>query len=151
MDVATKAFKKFFKLKTGREWDERIDEMKPLAPKVDDDGKALPAHEGWYAQENQMGILASFLRLGPVGGGNDPGQRNDGSAMTGNAARSEDVSGEEQEESVLDNRNESGHSGEEREGSSSVGIVVQREEVRKGEGDILMDTGSSMNTAIVID
>ena len=125
--------------------------MKPLPPKVDDEGKVLPAHEGLYAQENQMGILASFIRLGPVGGGNDPDQRDDGDTMMRTVAHSEDTSGEEREEGVSHKVDGGGNSGEERKGSSSVGMVLEPDEMRKQEGDISVDAGSSMDNAIVID
>ncbi|RMJ26379.1 brct domain protein [Aspergillus sp. HF37] len=95
LDLAMKAFKQFFLLRTGREWDQRFDET-PVPPMKDAEGNILPAHEGWYQHENQMGLLASFLRNGP---GETVGvdERDPDSLITGSSERHEGVS-EQQED-----------------------------------------------------
>lgn len=99
-----RAFKDFFKLKTGKEWDERFGE-KLVPPMRDSEGNILPAHEGWFRFEDQIGILASFMRYAPpvVGGenGQGPESRVDGSfsaqnqGIPGSEMQDEEKGGEE--------------------------------------------------------
>ncbi|KAJ9294333.1 hypothetical protein DTO271G3_6908 [Paecilomyces variotii] len=59
-DIAMKAYKKFFKIKTGKNWDERFDGKLPEAKK-DIQGNVLPPDEGWFRHELPTGLLASLL------------------------------------------------------------------------------------------
>ncbi|GKZ26182.1 hypothetical protein AbraIFM66951_010054 [Aspergillus brasiliensis] len=60
-DSAVKAFKKVFKDKTGKEWEERFNGVLPSG-KRDADGNLLPSHENWYYYEDRPGLLSNFLR-----------------------------------------------------------------------------------------
>lgn len=59
-DLAMTAYKKFFKIKTGKSWDERFDGKLPEAKK-DHEGNVLPPDEGWFRHELPKGLLASLL------------------------------------------------------------------------------------------
>ena len=59
LTLAQESFKKFFKLQTGVEWEER-DETKYIPPKKDEEGNPLPAHEGWYTFARPS-VLAEFM------------------------------------------------------------------------------------------
>lgn len=141
-----KAFTKFFKLKTGREWGERVDEMKPLQPKVDDEGNILPAHEGWYMHENQMGLLTCFLRLGPGGcGGEGSAGRPDGGSEPQERREEGGVSG---------SMDEAGKSGDGGKDGSSEEMEIAPDELGKEAGvedGKSVKSGSSMEQAIMID
>lgn len=56
-----KAFKKIFKDKTGKEWEERLNGVLPSG-KRDADGKLLLPHENWFYYEDRAGMLSNFLR-----------------------------------------------------------------------------------------
>lgn len=58
--LATATFKDFFKLQTGKEWEERGDGRRPPA-KTDFDGNILPAHEQWYTFEDNASIFTKFI------------------------------------------------------------------------------------------
>nr|XP_001392721.2 brct domain protein [Aspergillus niger CBS 513.88] len=60
-DSAVKAFKKIFKDKTGKEWEERLNGVLPSG-KRDADGKLLLPHENWFYYEDRAGMLSNFLR-----------------------------------------------------------------------------------------
>ncbi|OJJ73608.1 hypothetical protein ASPBRDRAFT_205828 [Aspergillus brasiliensis CBS 101740] len=60
-DSAVKAFKKVFKDKTGKEWEERLNGVLPSG-KRDADGNLLPSHENWFYYEDRPGLLSNFLR-----------------------------------------------------------------------------------------
>lgn len=64
LTLATTTFKKFFKLQTGKEWEDRADGEFP-GPKTDPDGNLLPAHEGWYTFEDKTSIFTKFIREAP--------------------------------------------------------------------------------------
>ncbi|GAD98380.1 BRCT domain protein [Paecilomyces variotii No. 5] len=59
-DLAMAAYKKFFKIKTGKDWDDRFDGSLPEARK-DPEGNALPPDEGWFRHELPTGLLASLF------------------------------------------------------------------------------------------
>lgn len=61
LDIALSAFNAFFKDKTGLEWEERASTT-PLLPKSDDEGNALPLHEGWFHYDERVGLLSSILK-----------------------------------------------------------------------------------------
>lgn len=122
----------------------------------DDEGNVLPPHEGWYQYENQMGILASFMRHGPsdTPGGNeadpdsvmeDVSDRREGG--TGMQEMDDDGKGS-------DGDDEDEQSGAEEEGRSSQRMSMGPDE-RKNEADAVeyngLQTGASTNVAIVID
>ncbi|KAJ5899202.1 hypothetical protein N7495_003946 [Penicillium taxi] len=50
ISLAITTFRDFYKLKTGKEWENRDDGKQPL-PMTDTDGNILPAHEGWWIHE----------------------------------------------------------------------------------------------------
>lgn len=58
LTLAVATFRKFFKLQTGKEWEDR-DKM-PV-PKRDPEGNLLPPHEGWYHFEDKCNIFTSFF------------------------------------------------------------------------------------------
>lgn len=58
-EFAMIAFKRFFKIKTGMEWEKRMD-GKPPEPKKDVEGNPLPENEGWFRYEAPTGLLASL-------------------------------------------------------------------------------------------
>ncbi|PWY81216.1 BRCT domain protein [Aspergillus eucalypticola CBS 122712] len=60
-DLAVTAFKETFKDKTGKEWEERLDDILPEG-KRDTDGKLLPPHQNWFYYEDRAGLLSNFLR-----------------------------------------------------------------------------------------
>ncbi|RAH61276.1 BRCT domain protein [Aspergillus piperis CBS 112811] len=60
-DSAVTAFKETFKDKTGKEWEERLDDILPEG-KRDTDGKLLPPHQNWFYYEDRAGLLSNFLR-----------------------------------------------------------------------------------------
>ncbi|GKZ36265.1 hypothetical protein AbraIFM66950_007265 [Aspergillus brasiliensis] len=60
-DSAVKAFKKVFKDKTGKEWEERLNGVLPSGRR-DADGNLLPSHENWFYYEDRPGLLSNFLR-----------------------------------------------------------------------------------------
>lgn len=60
IDLAMTVFKKFFKAKTGMEWEERHDDAKIPEQKKDMQGQPVPANEGWYQYERPTGLLASL-------------------------------------------------------------------------------------------
>lgn len=144
------AFKKFFKLKTGREWDERFDEA-PVPPKRDLEGNVLPADEGWYYYENKISLLASFLRSGPggFGVGGNARQRDSDDAVTEGAGCLEDAPGAkevEEKDNVSGSEDAGGKVNGKEEDISSQGMV-------KDDGVDVKDPaiGSSMECAILID
>lgn len=55
------AFKETFKNKTGKEWEERLDDVLPEG-KRDTVGKLLPPHQHWFYYEDRAGLLSNFLR-----------------------------------------------------------------------------------------
>ncbi|KAL1862232.1 hypothetical protein Plec18170_001057 [Paecilomyces lecythidis] len=59
-DLAMAAYKKFFKIKTGKDWDDRLDGSLPEAKK-DQEGNVLPPDEGWFRHELPTGLLASLF------------------------------------------------------------------------------------------
>ncbi|KAJ5167018.1 uncharacterized protein N7482_005799 [Penicillium canariense] len=71
--LATNIFKKFFKVETGKEWDDKNDDKLPM-PKTDAQGNPLPVHEGWYSYESKTSMLTSFImQVGqPVGSNSAP-------------------------------------------------------------------------------
>ena len=149
-----KAFTKFFKLRTGKEWEERFDET-PLPLKKDEDGNILSAHEGWYQYENQMGLLASFLRHGPgdTAGGREHGPDSlqaNSTARHGGVSEQHNVNGDckgsEHEQEFV-------HSGEEKEGRSECMSMEPDEWQQEGNmvGSKSMEDGTSMEAAILID
>lgn len=149
-----KAFTKFFKLRTGREWDKRFEET-PLPPKRDGDGNVLPANEGWYQHENQMGLLASFLRSGP---GDTVGGREHGpSFLLESSAGSHDAASKQREVDMERNgphhREETARSGEEKEHRSEC-VSMETDERRQEDnmaGYKSMEDGLSTEAAILID
>ncbi|KAJ5161614.1 hypothetical protein N7492_007006 [Penicillium capsulatum] len=58
---AVTTFKDFFKLQTGKDWDDRDDGKVP-PPKTNADGNILPPHEGWYFLEDTTSIFTKFIR-----------------------------------------------------------------------------------------
>ncbi|OJI91039.1 hypothetical protein ASPTUDRAFT_26514 [Aspergillus tubingensis CBS 134.48] len=60
-DFAVTAFKETFKNKTGKEWEERLDDVLPEG-KRDTVGKLLPPHQNWFYYEDRAGLLSNFLR-----------------------------------------------------------------------------------------
>lgn len=58
-DLAMAAYKNFFKIKTGKDWDDRFDGKLP-EPKREQ-GNVLPPDEGWFRHELPTGLLASFF------------------------------------------------------------------------------------------
>ncbi|KAL2006632.1 hypothetical protein VTN00DRAFT_9300 [Thermoascus crustaceus] len=58
-EFAMSAFKKFFKIKTGMRWEERVNDKLP-EPKKDAEGNPLPEDEGSFRYEPPMGLLASL-------------------------------------------------------------------------------------------
>ncbi|GLA58144.1 hypothetical protein AtubIFM54640_007290 [Aspergillus tubingensis] len=60
-DFAVTAFKETFKNKTGKEWEERLDDVLPEG-KRDTVGKLLPPHQHWFYYEDRAGLLSNFLR-----------------------------------------------------------------------------------------
>lgn len=58
--AATTLFKEFFKLQTGKGWEERGDGKRP-PPKMDSEGNILPPHEGWYTFEDNTSIFTKFI------------------------------------------------------------------------------------------
>lgn len=60
-NVAINAFKQFFKQETGKDWEERTD-GKMAAPKTDEDGNLLPAHQGWYALEGTGNLFTDWMK-----------------------------------------------------------------------------------------
>lgn len=65
---ATEAFRQFFRVNTGKDWEDRKDgQFPPL--KTDEQGNVLPAHEGWWIWESQDNIFTSYLmQAGPSDG-----------------------------------------------------------------------------------
>ncbi len=65
---AIEAFRQFFKVNTGKNWEDRKDgQFPPL--KTDEQGNVLPAHEGWWIWESQDNIFTSYLmQAGPSDG-----------------------------------------------------------------------------------
>lgn len=47
LDTALASFKTFFKARTGKEWNDRLDGMVP-SPKKDKDGNTQPPYKGWF-------------------------------------------------------------------------------------------------------
>lgn len=149
-----KAFTKFFKLRTGREWDNRFDET-PLPPKRDEDGNVLPANEGWYQYENQMGLLARFLRHGP--GGTIGGREHSPNSLMAGSAGSDEAASEQREADEEGNGPEHGeeaaHSGKKKEDRSkcvSMGLDKWQQEDHTA-GYKSMEDGTSTEAAILID
>lgn len=131
-----RSFKKFFKLKTGREWDQRFDEA-PVSPKRDLEGNVLPADEGWYYYEGKVSLLANFLR-------NGPGSISEvGSAAQGN---SEDLMTEGTGCREGGSETEKVH--EKKDRSPKEMAIGTDEDAVDGKGS---KTGSSMERAILID
>lgn len=65
---AIEAFRQFFKVNTGKNWEDRKDGQFPTL-KTDEQGNVLPAHEGWWIWENQDNIFTSYLmQAGPSEG-----------------------------------------------------------------------------------
>lgn len=62
--IAIKAFKAFFKLQTGKSWEDRADGKVP-PPKTDKDGHQLPAHEGWYSSEITTNMFTDWIKSNP--------------------------------------------------------------------------------------
>lgn len=58
-EFAMSVFKKFFKIKTGTRWEERMNDKLP-EPKKDAKGNPLPEDEGWFRYEPPTGLLASL-------------------------------------------------------------------------------------------
>jgi hypothetical protein len=53
-------FKKFFKVKTGLQWEDRYSEGITPEPKKDAEGKPVPADEGWFQFERPTGMFAEM-------------------------------------------------------------------------------------------
>ncbi|KAJ5729105.1 uncharacterized protein N7483_003613 [Penicillium malachiteum] len=58
--VAQKAFKDFFALQAGLQWDKKM-ECAMVSPKKDSEGNALPPHEGWYHMQSGRSILSAYM------------------------------------------------------------------------------------------
>ncbi|KAJ6013534.1 hypothetical protein N7540_008125 [Penicillium herquei] len=59
LETAQKAFKDFFALQAGVQWDEKM-ERTIISPKKDSEGNVLPPHEGWYHMQSGS-ILAAYM------------------------------------------------------------------------------------------
>lgn len=150
LDLAMKSFKEFFRLRTGRGWDQRFDET-PVPPMKDVEGNTLPAHEGWYQHENQMGLLASFLRNGPgeTAGGDE---RDPDSLVTDSNERHEGAP-EQQEDKRSESEDEAGHSDGERAHSDSGRMSMEPDGGQEDDGMVeskKLATGVSTEAAILI-
>jgi len=65
---AIEAFRQFFKVHTGKNWEDRKDGQFPPV-KTDEQGNVLPPHEDWWIWESQDNIFTSYLmQAGPSGG-----------------------------------------------------------------------------------
>lgn len=68
LSSAIEAFRQFFKVNTGKDWEDRKDGQYPPL-KIDEQGNVLPAHEGWWIWESQANIFTSYLmQAGPSDG-----------------------------------------------------------------------------------
>lgn len=122
----------------------------------DDEENVLPPHEGWYQYENQMGILASFMRHGP---GDMPGESgaDPDSVIEDVCDRQEGGAG--MQEMDDDGKGSDGDDEDEQSGAEeetrSTELMSMGPDERKNEADAVeyngLRTGASTNVAIVID
>ncbi|KAL4786348.1 hypothetical protein BJX76DRAFT_355253 [Aspergillus varians] len=62
LDTAVVAFKNCFKAQTGKEWEDRLNEIAP-SPKEDENGNTEPRHRGWFwFDSGPMSPLAGIFR-----------------------------------------------------------------------------------------
>lgn len=67
LDTALAAFKGFFKARTGKEWNDRLDGTAP-SPKKVKDGNTQPPHKGWFWFDtgSAESLLASLFHDGKI-------------------------------------------------------------------------------------
>ncbi|KAL4900927.1 hypothetical protein BDW74DRAFT_160821 [Aspergillus multicolor] len=66
LETAMTAFKDFFKERTGKEWEDRLNGIAPDREK-DEDGNVKPPHEGWWWYDNPpVSSLANLFQDGEI-------------------------------------------------------------------------------------